>query len=130
MIDFKSTFTEDNIAVVNVLGKLEDFACPYFFGCMEDLLQDGHREIVIDCQGIAMITAGCLRSLFKARRLANKQGGQIVLANVNDSILELIGLPSLKKLFGIYPSLDAALIKTRRNLRRKSGEASLLSLSN
>ena len=130
MIDFNRSFTQDGIAIVSVEGQLEDFACPYFFGCMEDLLQEGHREIVIDCDGIGMVSIGCLSSLSNARRHARQQGGSIVLANVNSSILKKVGLPSLSKLFGIYPSLDAALETTRRKLRRnKTGERGPLSLS-
>jgi len=127
MIDFEKTLTHDGIAVVKVNGWLEAFTCPYFFGCMEDLSRDGHREIVIDCEDIGLISKSCLNNLIKARQRARKGGGQIVLANVHTSLLEVIGFLGLKRLFGIYPSVDQALIKIRRNLRRQNrGEVASL----
>ena len=118
MIDFNKALTHDDIAVVKISGWLEAFSCPYFFECMEDLINDGHREIVIDCEDLGLISSSCLNSLIKARQKALKGGGQIVLANVNATILEVIGFLGLKRMFGIYPSVDVALIKLRGKLRR------------
>lgn len=119
MIELKKTMTHDDIAIVKVNGWLEDFSCPFFSGKMEQLIRDGHREIVIDCEDLGLISSSCLNSLIKARKRATKGGGQIVLANVNASILEVIGFLGLTRLFGIYPSVDRALIKVRRKMRRK-----------
>ena len=119
MIDFVKTVTQEGIAIVRVEGWLETFSCPYFFGCMEDLIRDGHREIVIDCEEIGLISSSCLSSLMQARQRTQKQGGKIVLANVNASVLEAIGFLGLKQFFGVYPSVDQALIKIRRKLRRQ-----------
>lgn len=120
MIDFNSILTDDDIAIVQVAGRLEAFSCPYFFGCMEDLIIDGHREIVIDCGRIGPISNSCLSSLMKARQKAKKAGGNIVLANVNATVLEAIGFLGLKRLFGVYPSVDHALAKLREKMRRQN----------
>ena len=119
MIDFNSTLTDDDIAVVQVAGQLEAFSCPYFFGCMVDLIGDGHREIVIDCGRIGPISNSCLNNLMKARQKAKKAGGHIVLANVNATILDVVGLVGLKRMFGVYPSVDHALATLRRKMRRQ-----------
>ena len=117
MIDFEKTLTEDNIAIVSVEGRMEDFSCRYFFGCMEDLLQDGHREIVIDCENLGVISNAYLGCLIKAQRRARKQGGAIVLANVNNSVHESVGFLGLNFLLGIHSTLEVALAKTRRKFR-------------
>ena len=49
----------------------------------------------------------------------SKRGGRIILANVNSSILEVIGFLGLKQLFGIYPSCEQALIRIRRRLKKQ-----------
>ena len=96
---------------------------------MEDLNRDGYREIVIDCEDIGLISRSCLNTLIKARQHARKDGGQIVLANVNTSLLEVIGFLGLKRMFGIYPSVDRALIKIRRKMRRKNRKGELASVA-
>ena len=96
---------------------------------MEDLNRDGYREIVIDCEDIGLISRSCLNTLIKARQRARKDGGQIVLANVNTSLLEVIGFLGLKRMFGIYPSVDRALIKIRQKMRRKNRKGELASVA-
>ena len=120
MIDFKKTITNDGIAIVKVDGWLKDFACPYFFGCMEDLIKDGHHEIVIDCSELELISSSCLNSLIRARGRAKKHNGSIVLANVNSTTSEVIGFLGLSRLIGIFPSVDEALLKIRRKLQKTS----------
>ena len=83
------------------------------------MIKDDHREIVIDCTNLGLLSSACLSSLIKARRRAVKSGGRIILANANSSILEVIGFLGLKSLFGIYPTCDQALIKIRRKLRKQ-----------
>ena len=86
---------------------------------MEELIRDGHREIVIDCTELGLISSSCLSTLIKGRRRVSKRGGRIILANVNSSILEVIGFLGLKQLFGIYPSCEQALIRIRRRLKKQ-----------
>ena len=123
MIDFESTKTEDGISIVSVEGWFEDFSCRYFLGCMDDFLKEGHREIVIDCENLAAVSSGCLGNLIRAQLRAKRQGGTIVLANVNNSIQEVIGFLGLNRLFGIYSTLDEALLKTRRKFGRRKVSA-------
>jgi len=62
---------------------------------MEELIGDGHHEIVIDCTELGLISSSCLSTLIKGRRRVSKRGGRIILANVNSSILEVIGFLGL-----------------------------------
>jgi len=114
MIDFKREITYDGIAIVSLEGWLEEFSCPYFSGCMKDLIDDGYDEIIIDCSGLGLISSSCLGSLIRANKRARGRNGKITLANVNSAPLEVIGFLGVKKLFGIYPSVEAALGRARK----------------
>ena len=128
MIDYERTMTEDGISIVSVEGWFDNFSCHYFLECMDDLLKEGHREIVIDCENLGAISSGCLGNLIRAQLGAKNQGGRIVLANVNNSFHEVIKLFGLTRLFGIYSTLDVALSKTRgRSGRNKITDRRLLS---
>ena len=120
MIDFTKTLTHDGIAIVKVRGWLEDYSCPYFLGCMRDLVREGHQEIVIDCESLGLLSSSCLNSLLRARKQVREDSGQIVLANVNTSILEVIGFLGIKRLFGIHSTLEIALSKVRKKTQRQS----------
>lgn len=119
MIDFKREITYDGIAIVSLEGWLEEFSCPYFSGCMKDLIDDGYDEIIIDCSGLGLISSSCLGSLIRSNKRAKGRSGNISLANVSSAPLEVIGFLGVRKLFGVYPSIEAALKRARRG--RKIG---------
>ncbi|MDA8563337.1 STAS domain-containing protein [Mariniblastus sp.] len=117
MIDFKKEITPDGIAIVSLAGWLEEYSCPYFSSCMQDLVSDGVEEIVIDCSGLGLISSSCLGSLIRSNKRAK---GRISLANVSSAPLEVVGFLGLKKLFGIYPSVNVAVSRARLRLRHNS----------
>ena len=118
MIDFNREITDDGIAIVSLEGWLEEFSCPYFAGCMRDLSDDGYDEIIIDCSSLGLISSSCLGSLIRSNKRAQRKDVTISLANVSSAPMEVIGFLGLRKLFGIHPSVEAALSRARK--RRKS----------
>ena len=121
MIDFKREITPDGIAIVSLEGWLEEFSCPFFSGCMQDLSNEGFDEIVIDCSGLGLVSSSCLSNLVRLNRRAKKQNSAISLANVNSALLEVIGFLGMTKLFGIYPSVDAAVTRARKRRSKRIG---------
>ena len=119
IIDFLNTVADDGILIVSDVGWLEDFSCRYLLGCIDDLLKEGHREIMINCQNLGVISSSCLGSLVRAQLRAKTQGSAIVLANVDNSIHEAIGFLGLNRLFGMFTTLGVVLSRTRRKFGRK-----------
>lgn len=109
MIDFQQTVSPDGIATVSIQGRLGNTSCPYFFGCMRDLIDEGVRAIVVDCSELGAISSGCLGRLILARRRIRKNGGSILLANPSSSVLDVIRMMGLSGLFGVYSNVETAL---------------------
>ena len=122
MIDFQKEITSDGIAIIRLEGWLEEFSCPYFSSCMQDLINDGIEEIVIDCSGLGLISSSCLGSLIGSNKRAKRRNGSISLANVHSAPLEVMGFLGLRKLFGVHSSVNAALCRARMRMRRKNRE--------
>ncbi len=94
----------DGIAVVSVMGSLNEEQRDYFFGCVGELFRDGYTRIVIECDGLGFLSSGALAGLIGARRYARSRGGKIYLTHLNSTITEILHLTKLNRLFAIYPT--------------------------
>ena len=120
MVDFEREITPDGIAIVRVGGWLEKFSCPYFAGCMEDLAKDGFKEIIIDCSDLGLISNSCLNNLIRPSNRLKDSNSKVALVDVNTPITKFIGLLGLKKLFGLYSTVEDALIPARKRMSRNA----------
>ena len=120
MIDFQREITSDGIAIVRLEGWLEEISCPYFSGCMQDLLSEGFDEIIIDCSNLDLIRSSCLGNLIRSNKRAKLQDGSIKLANVNSALLEVLAFLGLARLFGIYATVEAAVKRARKDRKVKA----------
>jgi len=109
MIDFETEITEDGIVIASIRGNLDALTTEYFFECMETLINDGHRKIIVDCDGLGYISSVGLGNMVRARAKAIKSGGRIYLAAINAAIAEAMTFSGLGKLFDIYPTAKMAL---------------------
>ena len=123
MIDFQREVTSDGIVIVRLEGWLEEISCPYFSGCMRDLLDDGFDQIVVDCSNLGLIRSSCLGNLIRSNKRVKQRDGSITLANVNSALLEVLGFLGLTKLFGIYPSVEAAVTRARKCRQVKDNQS-------
>ena len=111
MFDFETEKLPSGIAVVSVKGALDDSNRAYFFGCVEDLIEDGFSRIIVDCDGLGHISSSGLAGLIRARSQAQAKGGKVYLTHVNATIAEVLNLTKLNKLLALYPTTKALLKK-------------------
>ncbi len=114
MFDFYVGHVSKEIVVVNLFGDLDDNSQDYFFGCVQELLSDGYRQIVIDCQGLGFISSRSLGRLIASRQKASTRQGKIYLTHLNSTLADLMSVTRLNSLFGIFRSTTALLRKLRR----------------
>ena len=116
MIDFEITRDRSGVAIVTISGELKASNCGYFFDCVRDLIDEGYREIIIDCEDIGFVSSHAWGKLVAARRSVMKNGGYIYLVYLKSNISEALSLLRLDRLFGIYSSMSIALRKVKRRL--------------
>ncbi|MBX3394108.1 MAG: STAS domain-containing protein [Phycisphaerae bacterium] len=76
---------------------------------MRDLGSAGHRLIVVDASQLDFIESSGLGGLIAGYLRARKHKGEMRLVNPTADIRKLLETTRLAQLFGIYPSVDAAL---------------------
>ena len=109
MIDFESRKTEQGTLIIEVAGKLDGETNQYFFDCVKNEIEEGNKKIVINFDGLGYISSVGLGALVRASSRAAKAGGKIYLANIENSVLDVLRLVSFDKIFGIYETEGEAI---------------------
>jgi anti-sigma B factor antagonist len=103
MLDFTTQQTENGTLIIRLGGELDAESNEYFFKCVEDEIKNGHRNIVINCSDLGFISSIGLAAFIRARSRVAKSGGRIYLARVNSTIMNVLKIVNLDKIFDIFP---------------------------
>ena len=98
-----------NVMVVEVTGRLDVGSSEYLMKCIQEELDAGAQNIVLDFGSLEYISSMGLGTIVRASLRVKKQEGTIVLANVTGMVAEVMNIAGLGKLFHIYPDLSAAV---------------------
>lgn len=112
MIDFNTHKTGDqnDIAVIELSGKLDNAAADYFFAYVEsEVLEAGTTKVVIDCDQLSYLSSTGIGMLIRIRSRLAKQGGEIRLTRVHGMIADVLRTIRLDTYFQIYDSPEAAI---------------------
>ena len=94
--------------VVELMGRLDNETADYFFQCLQSLIEQESKQVIIDCGKLEYITSLGLGVLVRAHSRMTKIGGNVKLANVPGIIVEVIQLVRLNQVFHIYASVAEA----------------------
>ena len=109
MLDFSSHQTENGTLVIRLGGELDAESNEYFFKCVEDEINAGHKNIVINCADLGFISSIGLAAFIRARSRIAKNDGKIYLARVNSTIMNVLHIVNLDKIFDIFPKEREAI---------------------
>jgi anti-sigma B factor antagonist len=71
----------------------------------------GNQVVVVDLAGVAVIDSSGVASLLEAFQAARKRGKRLLLAGAGDSVMRVLKLARLDKVFPIHASVENALAK-------------------
>ena len=109
MIDFDFETTKKGTLVVRIRGFLDHESNEYFFDCVKEQVGNGHKHIVINCEGLGHLTSVGLGAMVRARARTAKAGGTIYLARVDAKIMQVFSLVKFDRLFDIFPTEREAI---------------------
>ncbi len=69
-----------------------------------DLLEDGHRNIIINMKELKTIDSSGLGELIRSKTTCNQRGGDIKLLHLNPKVYRLLEVTRLIGIFDIYDS--------------------------
>ena len=101
----------DNIAIITVKGDitLNKGGDVLLKDKVQSLIQQGHKNIVIDLGGVAYVDSAGLGQLVHAYATTKNKGGALKLVNVTKKLQDLLSITKLLTVFETFDSEDEAL---------------------
>lgn len=99
-----------DVLILSADGGLNADNADEFVRELETLVESGIRKMIVDCTKLSYISSYGVSILVRLRSKLAKRGGDVMLASVSSSIVTLLEIADLDKIFGIYPNVDEALV--------------------
>ena len=94
----------DNVEILVLEGRIDQEGSEELEAVLQDCLDKGRRNILIDMMDVKHICSSALGVLVAIKRKIKDQEGDIKLVVVNESLLRLFETTMLDKVFEIYES--------------------------
>ena len=75
---------------------------------IQGLFRTGHRHLIIDLSGVAMMDSGGIRALVRGHTTAQRLGGSVRLAAMRPVVGQVLEASRLSSIFVTYESVEAA----------------------
>ena len=96
--------------VIKVKGRIDSATAPKFAEKMNDILEKGRYRIVVDLDGMDFISSAGLRVLISTQKTCKRYNrGEVVLANVPETIMASLELAGFTPLFKIFNDAVSAV---------------------
>lgn len=111
MIDYYTYFAgrNGNFVVMEILGHADDTTSEFLLDCIERLIENGARHIILDCSGLDFITSMGLGAVVRLNQKLNQRKGSLGLVSVPEPVSEVIRFSRLNRLLHLYGSVDDAV---------------------
>jgi anti-sigma B factor antagonist len=96
-------------AVVGLHGELDLLTAPCLRAELAALIAAGHRDVIVDLEGVTFIDSSGLHVLIEASAAAAQRHGHLSVVCTNPSHLRVFDVAGVSALLKIRPSLTAAI---------------------
>lgn len=101
--------------LVGVSGRLDQSLNPELEETLNQLLENGHSDLIVDLSRTTYINSGGLRCLVSAWRRARSANGALRLCGLNPRLQEIFAMVGFDKVFEIHPNCDEARSMAKRS---------------
>lgn len=100
--------TIEGMTVLAVSGEVDVYSAPTLRDRLTDLIDSGHRTLIVDLSDVAFLDSTGLGTLVAGLNHANESGGSLPLVCRQERILKLFRITGLDTVFTIHDSVDDA----------------------
>jgi anti-sigma B factor antagonist len=95
------TAQEEDGVSVRLSGELDMLAAPQLSDTLSELLDAGHKHIVVDLTDLVFVDSSGLSALLGAHQDAQTRGATLVLQSPNERIVRLVNITGLGDVFEV-----------------------------
>lgn len=105
--------TDGDLLVISADGGLNGDTANQFVTEIERLVDAGLRKIIVDCTALNFVSSAGLAVLMRLHKHMKPLGGNVKIAHVKGTIMQVLEVTHLSKVFEIYPDVDRARLAFR-----------------
>ena len=95
--------------VIKMSGRVDTYSAPKLQEAMDELINDGHYNIVFDMSEVDFLSSKGLWVLTETQKKTKKHHGKLVLAHTNDKIKGSFDLVGMGGYFDIFDDMTDAV---------------------
>jgi anti-sigma B factor antagonist len=95
--------------IVSITGEVDLSCSPALAERCTELVDAGHRNLIIDCTEVQFLGSSGLAVLLDVRSRIEELGGRLRVAGLRTSVARVFQVTELDKVFDIYASVESAL---------------------
>ena len=104
-----STRTEGDKTILDVSGEVDIYTAPQLRGQLIDLVSSGHRNLIVDMEGVGFLDSTGLGVLVGALKRVRTHDGSLRLVCTQERTLKIFRITGLTKVFPIHSSVREAI---------------------
>ena len=105
---FDSTTFAENKAIVHINGKIIGNTVTLFRDEIEQQLQDGNNNLIIDLTDVPLLDSTALGVIIITLQVLQRSGGKLVLLNPQQAVSSVLEVTRLTSILEVYESEEAA----------------------
>jgi anti-sigma B factor antagonist len=104
---------DDRTHLITVTGEIHVSTAPEFSRLLNEAIESGKTQVVLDLSGVEFIDSTGLSVLLNGLRRVTRRGGRMALVCTNPTVLRLFVITRLDSTFKIVGSREEALAAVR-----------------
>ena len=92
-----------NASLIAISGRIDSDTSPEVARAFQSVQEQGHYYILVDMGGLEYISSATLRALMAAQRASKRNGGEVVLLRVPETVRNVLDMAGL---LDLYTSVD------------------------
>lgn len=97
------------VTVVSIAGKVDTKAAPDFQKHLEQLVEGGSNELLVDLSKTSLVTSAGLRVLLGMLKQLKGSGGVLKLCCMNEVVKEVFNISGFNTIMNAFDTKDLAL---------------------
>ena len=101
----------EEIKIFSLSGRLDSNTSPQLETRINEALENGSKQLIINFQDLDYISSAGLRVILKATKDLKRSDGKIMLCSMQDYVKEVFEIAGFDTFLPIVPSMDEAVEK-------------------
>ena len=98
----------EDLQILRPQGRLDSASSPALEKQALDIIESGHRRLLIDFVDLIYISSAGLRAALAVAKRMSAAGGKLALCSLNPQITEVFEISGVDTIIDIHPSAESA----------------------